>query len=249
MSRKRPLHPRLVPSLAAAILLPLFVYLGIWQLQRAAEKRLLQAQYDSRAAGPAIKVEARLEPPAVLQFYRVVATGYYETDRQILLDNRLYQGQAGYDVITPLRLQDSDVRLLVNRGWIPLGVDREHLPAVDTPQTLQEITGVAEVPDKNVFMLAKPAPLDHGWQTVWENMDMARFAAAVPYPVQPVVVRLDPDSPAGGFIRDWRRPDTKVAMHQGYAFQWFMLAGTVIAIYLYMILRGANTDGQEQKKS
>lgn len=248
MSRSRPFRPRLVPSLAAAILLPLFLFLGYWQTQRAEETRLLQAEYDSRAAGPAIKVEPRLQPPAALQFYKVVAKGYYEPDRQILIDNRVHQGQAGYDVITPLRLQDSDVRLLVNRGWIPLGKDRYHLPAVDTPRGLQEITGVAEVPPQKVFMLAKPEPLDHGWQPVWESMDMVRFSAAVPYPVQPVVVRLDPDSPVGGFIRDWKRPDAGVMMHRGYAFQWFMLAGALIAIYLFTNRRGSAADKQEEDK-
>ena len=248
MSWLRSFRPRLVPSLVAAILLPLFLYLGYWQLQRAEEKRLLQAEYDSRAAGPAIKGEPRLQPPAALQFYKVVAKGYYEPDRQILIDNRVHQGQVGYDVITPLRLQDSNVRLLVNRGWIPLGEDRQHLPAVDTPQDLQEISGVATVPSEKVFMLAEPEPLDHGWQPVWENMDMARFAAAVPYPVQPVVVLLDPDSPAGGFTRDWIRLDAGIAVHQGYAFQWFMLAGALIAIYLFMSLRGSDADKQEENK-
>ncbi len=249
MSRLRSFRPRLAPSLVAAVLLPLFLYLGFWQLQRAEEKRLLQAEYDSRAAGPSIKVEPRLQRPAALQFYKVVAKGHYEPDRQILIDNRVHQGQVGYDVITPLRLQDSDVRLLVNRGWIPLGEDRRQLPTVDAPQDLQEITGVATVPSEKVFTLAKPEPLDHGWQPVWENMDLARFTAAVPYPVQPVVVLLDPASQAGGFIRDWTRLDAGIAVHQGYAFQWFTLAGALIAIYLFMSLRGADADKQEENKS
>lgn len=227
------------------VLLPLFLYLGYWQLQRAEEKRALQAEYDARAAGPAVKVEPRLQRPEALQFYRVVAQGYYETDRQVLLDNRVHWGQAGYDVITPLRLQDSDVRLLVNRGWIPLGEDRRQLPVIDTPKSLQQITGVATVPSEKYFMLAKPAPLDHGWRPVWQQMDMERYATAVPFPVQPVVVLLDPQSPAGGFTRDWPRLDAGIAVHQGYAFQWFMLAGTLIAIYLFMSLRGSGADKQE----
>lgn len=245
MNRRRYFRPGLVPSIAVAVLLPLFLYMGYWQLQRAEEKRVLQSEYDSRASGPAVKVESRLQRPEELQFYRVVAKGYYEIDRQILIDNRVYQGQAGYHVITPLKLPNSDVRLLVNRGWIPLGEDRAHLPIVDTPKGLQEIVGVATVPSEKTFVLAKPEPLDRGWQPVWQNMDMERYTAAVPFPVQPVVVLLDPESPAAGFTRDWSRLDAGIAVHKGYAFQWFMLASALIAIYLFMSLRGAGPNQKE----
>ncbi len=243
---RRHFRPGLVPSIAVAVLLPFFLYMGYWQLQRAEEKRVLQSEYDSRASGPAVKVESRLQRPEELQFYRVVAKGYYETDRQILIDNRVHQGQAGYHVITPLKLPDSDVRLLVNRGWIPLGDDRARLPVFDTPKGLQEIVGVATVPSEKTFMLVKPEPFDRGWQPVWQNMDMERYAAAVPFPVQPVVVLLAPESQASGFTRDWSRLDAGIAVHKGYAFQWFMLAAALIAIYLFMSLRGARPDNRKE---
>jgi surfeit locus 1 family protein len=78
-------------------------------------------------------------------------------------------------------------------------------------------------------------------------MEMTRYAAAVPFPVQPVVVLLDPDS-AGGFTRDWSRLDAGISVHQGYAFQWFMLAAALASIYLFMSLRrrGAGTPKQEK---
>ncbi|MCR4332970.1 MAG: SURF1 family protein, partial [Sulfuricaulis sp.] len=175
MSLSPQFRPTLVPSLTVAVLLPLFLTMGYWQLQRAEEKRELQAEYDARATGLTIKVEARVQRPEELQFYRVIARGHYETGYQVLVDNRVHQGQAGYEVITPLRLPDSDVRLLVNRGWVPLGGDRSHLPAIDPPGGFQEIIGVATVPSEKNFMLAKPEPLDRGWQLVWQNMDMARY--------------------------------------------------------------------------
>ncbi len=38
---------------------------------------------------------------------------------QFLLDNMTHAGRAGYEVLTPLLLDDGRV-LLVNRGWLPL---------------------------------------------------------------------------------------------------------------------------------
>ena len=228
-----------------ALLLPLFLYMGYWQLQRAEEKRALQAEYDTRANGPAVQVERQVQGVEALRFYRVVATGRYETDRQILIDNRVHQGRVGYHVITPLRLENSEVRLLVNRGWVAIGEGRERLPVVDAPAGLQQVSGVATVPAEKYFTLREPDPLDRGWQHVWQNMDMARYGAAVPFPVQPVVVLLDPTSGAGGFTREWSRLDAGISVHQGYAFQWFMLAAGLAAIYLFMSLRRRGVD-QEQ---
>lgn len=245
MSLARRFRPGMIPSLAVVALLPLFLYLGYWQLQRAEEKRLLQSEYDTRANGPAVLVESRVQRADELQFYRVTAKGYYETGHQILIDNRVHQGRAGYHVITPLRLQDSEVRLLVNRGWIALGESRDRLPAIDTPAGLQQISGVATVPSEKHFTLGAPEP---GWQRVWQNIDMARYSASVPFPVQPVVVLLDPTVVAGGFTRDWSRLDTGISVHQGYAFQWFMLAVALVVLYLFMGLRrrGAGTPEQEK---
>ena len=98
-------------------------------------------------------------------------------------------------------------------------------------------------------MLAKPEPLDRGWQLVWQNMDMARYQAAVPFPVQPVVVLLDPESPAGGFTREWSRLNAGIAVHRGYAFQWFMLAVGLVVIYFFMSLRRDGAEQQEEEKS
>ena len=228
-----------IPTLAMLVLLPLFLYLGYWQLQRAEEKRALQAEYDRRAHDTPVSIGSRLQHAEALRFYKVVAKGRYETDYQVLLDNRVHQGRAGYHVITPLHIQGSDMRVLVNRGWVPLGEDRVQLPALETPQGQQVVTGVATVPMEKVFMLAEPEPIGGDWQPVWQHLNMKRYSQAVPFPVQPVVVLLDSASPAGGFTREWSRLDTGIAVHQGYAFQWFTLAAALLAIYLLLSRRGA----------
>ncbi len=221
------------------LMVPTLVSLGFWQLKRAEEKRAIQSEYDARSRDARVEIGSRLQHAEDLRFYRVIARGTYETQYQILIDNRVQHGRAGYHVITPLRLGNSDTRVLVNRGWIALGPTREMLPAADAPAGMQEVTGVATVPREKVFRLAEPAPLTGNWQTVWQHMDMKRYAAAVSFPVQPVVILLDTDSPAGGFVRDWARLDAGIAVHKGYAFQWFTLAAALIAIYLFFNLRSA----------
>lgn len=228
-------RPTLIPTLAALVLLPLFVSLGFWQLDRAEQKRALQAEYDARSRDEQVLIGASVQSPEDLRFYKVVAQGRYDVDYQILLDNRVHRGQPGYYVITPLKLKDSDVRVLVNRGWVPLGESRARLPTVPTPQGEQKVTGVATVPLERRFSLGGEAARGQ-WQIVWPYLDMARYADAVPFPIQPVVVLLDPASRAGGFVREWARLDTGIATHQGYAFQWFTLALALATIYLFVNL-------------
>ncbi len=228
----RRFRPGVAPTLVVAALLPAFLALGAWQLQRADEKRLLQGEYDARAQGSAVRIEPRMQRAEDLRFYRVTVRGRYEAPHQLFIDNRVHQGRAGFHVVTPLRIEDSEVRVLVNRGWVPLGPERAHLPPAEAPTGAQEITGVATAPADRPFRLGPEAPLRDDGQTVWQHMDLGHFAAGVRYPVQPVVILLDPHSPAGGFTRDWTRLDAGIAVHQGYAFQWFMLALTLSALYL-----------------
>lgn len=230
----RRFRPGLWPTLAVCALLPALVALGFWQLHRAGEKRALQEEYDARAGGPAVRIEPRLQRAEDLRFYRVTVRGRYEGAHQLYIDNRVHQGRAGYHVVTPFRIEDSEVRVLVNRGWLPLGGDRARLPAAAFPAGVQDVAGVATVPADKPFRLGPEAPLRDDGRTLWQHMDLARFAGAVRYPVQPVVLLLDPQSPAGGFTRDWSRLDAGIAVHQGYAFQWFALAATLFAIYLFL---------------
>jgi surfeit locus 1 family protein len=236
MSRFR-FRPRIVPTLAAAVLLPIFVALGIWQTHRAEFKRELQAEYDTRIAGPVVAIEPRLQAADALRFRRVLVRGTYESDRQFFVDNRVHRGVAGFHVVTPLRIAGGDVRVLVNRGWIAGNPDRSQLPSADVPPSEVEVTGIAIVPASGQFTLGKPPAAGGAWESVWPHLDLERFAKSVPYPVQPVIVLLDPASAAGGFVREWARLDAGIKTHQSYAFQWYSLAVAVAAVYLLVHFR------------
>lgn len=241
----RQFKPTLLPTLVVIVLFPILVGLGFWQLDRAEQKRVIQAEYDARSQETPSGIGPRLQDADMLRFHRVTTKGSYDPDYQVLIDNRVQAGQVGYYVITPLRIPRSDMRVLVNRGWVPLGASRQDLPKIETPPGLLTIEGVATVPSQDAFQLAEPPPLTGQWQIVWQHMDMKRYAEAVPFPVQPVVILLDPASPAGGFDRQWTRLDAGIAIHHGYAFQWFMLAAALLVIWVVVNLR-KRTKTQEE---
>lgn len=225
------------PTLATAVLIPLLVGLGFWQLDRAGQKQALQSEYDRGQERAPTRLLPVLESAESLRFHKVIARGRYEPEYQILIDNRVHQGQAGYHVLTPLRIEDGEVRVLVNRGWIALGAGRAQLPRIDTPNTVVEVEGIATVPHSGGFHLGSARPPGAGWQPLWQYLDISEYAQQLPFPLQPVVILLDPASTAGGFVRQWARLDTGIATHHGYAFTWFSLAVALAAIYILVNTR------------
>ena len=235
-------RPKLIPTVATLLLLPVLVNLGLWQARKAEQKQALQEIYDQREKGPPAHMGAQPLDAEALRYSRVAVRGRYEPTYQILLDNQVYAENAGYHVLTPLRIEDGNMRVLVNRGWVPVGSDRSVLPRIDTPQGLVEVSGYAVVPSAKFFELAKPVAAQGGWQTVWQNLDLKRYRAAVPFPLQPAVIRLDPGSPAGGYVRDWTRPDARIEVHRGYAFQWYGMAVALVVFYLAATIKKVKHD-------
>ena len=217
-----------------AFLLPAFVSLGLWQWRKAEAKTTLQAELDVRSSdAPVIMPNAPVASES-LRYRRVILRGTYDAARQVLIDNRVHREQAGYHVITPLRLEGSTMHVLVNRGWLPAAADHRILPTAEVPAASIELTGIAVVPAQRFFNLA--AQPTSGWEPVWQNLDLARFSEVLPYPLQPVVIQLDASAP-GGYLREWPRPDERADRHRSYALQWFGFAVASLGIWAYLLWR------------
>ncbi|BBP67888.1 hypothetical protein PHLH5_54290 [Pseudomonas sp. Cab53] len=114
----RGFRPGLVPTLVVAVLVPLMVCLGFWQLSRGEYKRVLMQQYaERRVAPPMDSTElAQTTDPA----FRVVELqGHFDVEHSILLDNRQHDGQVGVELLQPFLDRATGAWLLVNRGWLP----------------------------------------------------------------------------------------------------------------------------------
>jgi len=224
--------------LTLGVALPILISLGFWQLYRAEEKQVLQSEYDRRANVDPAKIEARLQKADDLRFYKVTATGYYDAAHQILIDNRTHEGQAGYHVVTPLTIKGSQTSILVNRGWVPLVENlREELPDVSPPKGLQTAIGLATIPVTGRFQLGELPASASPWQIVWPRLDIDNFQKLTGSQVQPVAILLEPGSKAGGYVRNWKRLDAGIAIHHGYAVQWFALALVLLIMFLLTFFR------------
>lgn len=235
------LRIRWVPALLLALPIPLFVALGLWQLDRAEQKRALAEQQQARGALPPAVLGGALADAEDLRHRRLAARGELQAEGQIYIDNRRHANRTGFHVITPLRIAGSDTRVLVNRGWIPAGPDGAPA-AAPVPQGPMEIRGEAHVPSPPALALHGGPGAAAGWGERWPYLTVPLYAAIADYPVQPVVILQDPKGP-GGFVRSWPKEPPKEGMHIGYALQWFAFAVIAAVLWVRLALVRRSGDG------
>jgi surfeit locus 1 family protein len=226
---------RLIPTLAVLLGLALFTYLGAWQSGKgdrlAAElaQRAQRSQLDvSQLTGQLLDAQAAQDAP-----FTVVGT--YDAQHQIFLDNRQEGDQPGVHVITPLKIEGTDVYILINRGWVGWTLGRTVLPLVATPAGRVQIKGSAAIPSTKKFFLMPDHP--EASSKLWSRIDMARFESMLAHPLQPVVLQQTGGDAPDTLVRHWPPPEDRVGKHRGYAFQWYGMAVALLLFYLVACFR------------
>jgi len=227
---------RWVVLLAALLATALTARLGVWQLDRAAQKNALQAALESRRALPPLAADerARDAATAATQQHRAVnLQGQWLAALTVYLDNRQMNGRPGFYALTPLRLDDGSA-VLVQRGWLPRDLmDRTRIATVPPPSGRVQVQGrIALAPPRLYeFDAAASGPIR-------QNLDLDAYARETALPLRPLtVVQEDGQPPVGdGLLRQWPRPAADVHKHYGYAFQWFALSALILGLYVWFQL-------------
>ena len=226
-------HPGWKMTLFTAVMLPLVVSLGIWQLNRADEKRVYEDRYYDRLG------QMPVSPPADLSdsdFLQIRLEGSYDAQRYFLIDNQIHDGQVGYQVVSVFRARDGR-SWLINRGWVPAESERERLPEVPTPAGEVTIVGVIW-PQLGLPPLLTEDEWPASWPKRVQRFDVLRMAALLP-DIEPIEVRLEQGWP-GVFVAPRLEMVVLPAKHLGYAAQWL---GLGFALAIGYLLFGFRKDG------
>lgn len=213
----------------------LTIALGFWQLGRAETKQVLQSRIDDFAKQPPVMVGASELNIEATQLRRVEARGRFEPRHAVFIDNRVYKHQAGYHVYMPLRITGMDKVVLVNRGWIAAGTERNRAPPVKTPEGDVVVRGTAIPPSERFLELSSKVAEGN----IWQNMVLARYRQATKLDVHPIIIQQTDlaGAPDDGLIRDWPPVDLKRNTHLAYAVQWFALAAAIFIYYMVINVR------------
>lgn len=212
--------------------------LGLWQLDRAAQKTRLQTAIESRQTQPAVdQFVLRSAPSQDLQHRRAVLRGTWLPESTVFLDNRQMNGRPGFYVVTALKIADSSEAVLVQRGWVPRNfVDRTALPAVATPPGPVVVEGRVTSGPSRLYELS---PAQSG--PIRQNLDIDAYAAEIRWPLLPLAI-LETSAQPDGLLRQWPVVGTGVEKHHGYAAQWFGLASLIAVLYVwFQIVRRIHT--------
>ena len=228
-------HLRCNLRFAALVLvsLPLLIALGFWQLARAVEKEnALRLAETRRLAAPVSIDRIDASEGSGLDDQRVLLEGRYLPDRAFLLDNRIFQGRVGYELLMPFR-DLSGITVIVNRGWLMAPPTRNELPAFPTPDEPLRLQGRIHVPPTT------HPPDTHAtrsWPAVVQAVNVPELARLANIEAFPFVVRLDPTQP-GVTDADWPTVNMDPDRHRAYAAQWFLMA---IALLVVFVTGGTN---------
>lgn len=227
-------------TLFTALMVPLMVGLGFWQLQRAADKAALAASFESRQQQAPAALSKLLDKPADLLAYAPVQlSGHFLPDAYFLLDNQVRNGRVGYEILAVMQLSEAidgvPDSVLVNRGWIAAGADRSALPVVPQVSSAVQITGHVYVAPGAPFLLAEQQ-FDRSWpqriQAVEMDKLIPQIAALDVGRVFPYPIRLDAGED-GALVIDWQVVNMSPSKHRAYAVQWFTMAAVLFAYFLF----------------
>ena len=204
----------------------LFISLGFWQIERAESKALKMKAFNEMQKSPPIALN-----DLSAAWSRIFVEGFYDSSRQILIDNQINDGQVGYKIYTPFYFDDKAI--FVDRGWIPRGKTRSELPDIDFQSDRLRIVGSLLKPEKEV--LAGDDIFTKNWpivsQTKLPNIIETKFNKDF----SDSVIVLEPGS---NFLREYIPLQPFVispTKHYGYALQWFTMSMVLFSMFIYAI--------------
>jgi surfeit locus 1 family protein len=208
--------------------------LGIWQLDRLAQRRAINTSIDMRMAQPVLPLSGAQIDPEGLEYRRVEVRGVYDPAQEIVLRNRALDGVPGVHILTPLRLSGGDAAVLIDRGWLSLELaapDARRAYAAPAGQVL--IQGIARRSQQNAGGPQDP-PLGPGQQRLdaWFQVDIGRIQQQTGYALLPVFIEQQPAPGAPDLPRRVATTDLGEGPHLSYAIQWFAFAIILLAGYV-----------------
>lgn len=217
----------------AALLLPVLLSLGNWQLSRAEQKQQIKTELKNRQFLPPVPV-SEIMGEKDIRYRAVFLQGKYDNDRTFLLDNRVKNGRVGYEVISPFILADEKI-VLVNRGWIAAPKLRSELPTVPAVERVAALTGMVYRPFVEAQKVSADVSQDE-WPRVVQSVNFAEIAKQLGKSIPSFTVRLN-EGVAGSLLTGWPTVNVEPRKHIGYAVQWFAMA---LALFILTLIANSN---------
>ena len=125
----------------------LFFFLGLWQIERGQAKKIIIEEFNNNLTKKPVYLDIESK-----KWDRVFVEGNWDSSKQILIDNVIHRGISGFKVLTPLKLKNSEKKILVDRGWIKRERSREIIPDIKVPEDTVMVSGILESPELGLVL-------------------------------------------------------------------------------------------------
>ncbi|MGS0681453.1 SURF1 family protein [Shewanella sp. 125m-7] len=221
--------------LSTVIVFSILVKLGFWQLERAKYKAHWQQELTTRQAAAVLTYDQLLNLPkeeALTGFKLKTAVTPISTDI-FILDNQVYKGRVGYLALQALQVNEAEPWLLVELGFIAASMDRAKLPnvtAITVPVMLE-----GRVYQKQMNPMSSDLMAETSWPKRIQNLNIPQLAKLIDKPLANLV--LQPSNLDNAYPHPWQPIPLSSQKHQGYAVQWFSMAGVFALLMGYLFFR------------
>ena len=226
----------LLPTFLIVATIAFLVSLGFWQLDRAEQKREIEASI-TRANTGVIELIKSEQDLLNKEFYEVRLQGRYLNEAQFIYDNQIVDQISGYYVLTPFILTGQSKAVMVNRGFIPWNGRRDKLADINVDSGQTEIKVQILNPIKRIEL--KTSELVREFPVIIQAIDFDVIEEISNISFIRIIGQLDASS-ADGFIRKWEPYTGSIEKHIGYAIQWFLMALVLGLIGIRIVLKQRN---------
>ena len=202
------------------------VRLGIWQLDRLAQRRAKNAEIRAAALLPALDLASlRRQDTSATHWHRVHVRGVPDYDAEVLQSLRSQAGAPGVYLLTPVRPLGEgwgDTAVLLLRGFVysanGRSIDSRKAREGDTLDLDALVTAFPPATQGNVRLPSAPRAV--------RTLDRDTITALVGRPLLPVVLLALGDTTPRDVTLAARVPPPSLGEgpHKSYAFQWFGFA-------------------------
>lgn len=225
-------RPKLIPTLFSVPAFLVMIFLGTWQVQRLEWKQDLIEMLQVRSAQAPSAIPAAPLTADEHEFLPVQVKGVYDHENEFHLVNRALNGEAGINVVTPLKMDDGRT-ILVNRGWVPFEMRDKALRAEGLLAGEQTVTGLLRFVKPRSTIETWVVPENEPQNNAWFNIDPAAMAKQADVPSLPEYYILSSDQSERGMLPRGRQWTLDVRNdHLQYAITWYSLALGLLVIYV-----------------
>lgn len=213
----------------------ILIGLAIWQWQRGEEKEKTLARVAEWQAKGSLNADAlKAMSPAQLDGVHLQMPVRWLAPVVWLLDNRVYQGRIGYDVVIPVAVERFHQPVIVNLGWVEAPAQRSDLPMVEVPGDFY-VDGILRTRTGGL-LLGQNLESSNSWPQRIQQVEFDQLYASLPTDIYQEYQDLYPgivyQQQGTRFISYYRPVVMPPEKHRAYALQWALLALAVTIIAL-----------------